>query len=144
MFLKHISFFLVLLGFLLTSCAENITEARDTPAPVPGNQSPNLMRALFSQIQDSVFTPSCALSGCHSGAVFPNLSAGQAYGNIVDQPSSLGDYIEPGDAMASYLYLKIIDDPAISGARMPRNAAPLSQAKLDSIEQWIEAGALNN
>jgi len=141
----RILFSVFILGFLLTSCAENITEARDVNTPDPGNPAPQLMRAMFSQIQDSVFTPSCALSGCHAGAVFPNLSAGQAYGNIVNQPSSSGDYIEPGDAMASYLFLKIIGDPSISGARMPRNGPPyLSQAKLDSIEQWIDAGALNN
>ena len=65
--------------------------------------------ATFAQVQETVFDVSCALSGCHSDSAWPNLSAGQAYDNIVDVESSRGiALVEPGDPVNSYLYLKLL------------------------------------
>ncbi|MGH1366215.1 MAG: hypothetical protein ACRBF0_21830 [Calditrichia bacterium] len=139
-------FSILLTAALMTACAENITEAREE-AGQQQMMSPNLMRASFTQIQDSVLTPTCAISGCHGDQIFPNLSANQSFGNIVNQAASSGLYIDPGDAEMSYLFLKVsrnTGDPAISGNRMPRNGTPLTQAKLDSIRKWINDGAMNN
>ena len=106
--------------------------------------------ATFSLVQEQIFTASCALSGCHTGgspASGLDLSAGQAYGNIVDvasveQPSL--DRIEPFDPETSYLWLKVIGDSSISGQQMPRGGPPLSQELQDLLRGWIEVGALDN
>ena len=46
-----------------------------------------------------------------------------------------GPVIEPGDAANSYLV-----DQIVSG-KMPKRGDPLSQAEIDIIVAWIEAGA---
>ena len=77
--------------------------------------------ATFAQVQETVFNVSCALSGCHGDAAWPNLSAGQAFDNIVDVESSRGiALVEPGDPDNSYLYHKLLADSDIDGSRMPR------------------------
>lgn len=108
------------------------------------------MAATFSRVQNEIFNPSCATSGCHSsGSASAGLSLaeGQAYGNIVNVPSTQQgskDRIEPGDADNSYLYLKVIGDGSIDGVQMPRFRTPLSQDLQDLLKDWIEAGAENN
>jgi len=132
---------IAVLGIVFTGCADQIVEF--TPS-ILDDQPENVVNARFSDIQTKVFNTSCALSGCHAGAVSPNLSAGEAYAAIVNRPSGQGgDYIEPGEPTNSYLFLKVLGSN-ISGQRMPRGAAPLSSAVLDSIRLWIENGALNN
>ncbi|MBM3262485.1 MAG: hypothetical protein FJY97_03545 [candidate division Zixibacteria bacterium] len=102
------------------------------------------MPATFSAIQSQVFTPQCALSGCHAGTETPNLSAGVAYNNIVNVASTQTlDYIEPGNSTTSYLYKKLTGS-GIVGNAMPRGGAALSTARLDSIRAWIDRGAANN
>ena len=108
------------------------------------------MEATFFRVQNEIFNPSCALSGCHSAgsaAQGLSLAEGQAFGNIVNVPSSVQgskDRIEPGDPNNSYLYLKVIGDPSISGVQMPRFRTPLSQELQDLLKDWIEAGTENN
>jgi hypothetical protein len=108
------------------------------------------MEATFTRVQNEIFNPSCALSGCHSAgsaAQGLSLAEGQAFGNIVNVRSSeqgSKDRIEPGDPNNSYLYLKVIGDPSISGVQMPRFRTPLSQELQDLLKDWIEAGAENN
>ena len=105
-------------------------------------------------IQEAIFTPSCATVGCHagenpSGAL--NLEAGEAWGEIVNQPSTEQtrtgttlDRIEPERPARSYLFLKVTADPKISGAPMPLGGSPLSQEAIDTLERWILEGALDN
>ena len=106
--------------------------------------------ATFTAVQQQIFTQSCAFSGCHGGsspAQGMDLRAGAAYSNIVNvrssEMSSL-DRIEPSDPDNSYLYLKVIGDSSISGSRMPRGRAPLSQNLIDLLRDWIERGAPND
>jgi len=106
--------------------------------------------ATFTKVQQEIFNPSCALSGCHSAASSAsglNLAAGAAFNNIVnvasvEQPSK--DRIEPGNPTGSYLWLKVTGDSSISGVRMPRGRPALSQDRLDLLRAWIEAGAQND
>lgn len=112
-------------------------------------ESPPPAAATFTDIQTTIFTPSCATSGCHSGANPPdglNLSAGMAYGDIVNvasvQMPSLF-LIEPGDPDSSYLVRKI-QGTGIVANRMPLNASPLSQAQIDLVREWVMNGAPNN
>ena len=106
--------------------------------------------ATFTRVQEEIFNPSCALSGCHSagfGAQGLVLAEGQAYNNIVTVPSTeqpARDLVEPGDPDNSYLYLKVIGDSSIDGLQMPRLRTPLSQALQDLLRDWIADGAQNN
>ena len=100
----------------------------------------------LESIQANIFTPKCALSGCHAGSAPQegmNLSAGLAYSNIVNVPSTevALDRVEAGDSSLSYLYWKVIGDPQIIGDRMPFGRPALSAAETDAIRDWIDAGA---
>ena len=113
---------------------------------VMSNPPPPLQPTLTS-IQANIFTPSCALSGCHSGAapqMGQNLSSGQAFANIVNVSSTEQPAFKrvlPGDAANSYLYMKITGDPRITGVQMPLTGGPLSADKIAAIRDWINAGA---
>ncbi|SUZ84360.1 uncharacterized protein METZ01_LOCUS37214 [marine metagenome] len=100
--------------------------------------------ATLSDVQNQVFTASC--TSCHSGSSPSqglNLSAGAAYGNTVNVPStevvSL-DLVEPGDADNSYLMQKL-EGTAQSGATMPNGSPMLSTTLRQLVRDWIDAGA---
>ena len=103
----------------------------------------------FSAIQNDIFNVSCALSGCHTGGSPTggmNLSSGQAYLNIVGIASSEVpglQRITPGNANDSYMVQKLEGTAAV-GAQMPFGAAPLSNAKIQNLRDWIDAGAMDN
>ncbi|MHC4235925.1 MAG: hypothetical protein ACYSUQ_12480 [Planctomycetota bacterium] len=107
----------------------------------------------FADDVQPIFTISCALSGCHAGAspsVGMNLSAGQALQNIVNVASvelASMDRITPGEPDNSYLIHKIQGTQGSVGGvggRMPLVGCCLSQAQIDTIRAWVEAGAENN
>jgi CHRD domain/Bacterial Ig-like domain len=102
----------------------------------------------FQSLQDTVFTPSCALSGCHAGATPQqgmNLSQGQAYAAIVNVPSMEVPTllrVKPGDPDQSYLVQKIEGTAAVGG-RMPLGGPALPADRIEAIRQWISEGAPN-
>jgi hypothetical protein len=134
-----------LVALLAAACSDRITTSTDMvfdldPSP-SGNESPP-DDETFTSIQQNVFDISCALSGCHRGSVFPDLSAGKAYANIVDAPSSQGlPLIAPEDPDGSYLYIKITAGSGMQDSRMPFGRSPLPAATLDAVKNWIERGA---
>mgnify|MGYP006120081069 CR=1 FL=1 len=107
--------------------------------------TPTILATDIDDIQSAIFTPSCAVSGCHNGSIAPNLSAGMAYARIVDVASgNFGlDYIEPGDPDDSYLVRKV-DTGTISGGKMPPGAASLSQANIALLRDWVTDGAVED
>ena len=136
--------YLVLLPLVLifAYCSDNIVES--VPS-IDENDEQATILPKFSEIQEKIFTPSCATAGCHSsGGVSPILSE-NSYQNIVNRPSSAGiDYIEPNDPDNSYLIRKILGSDGIFGSRMPLNRSPLSQTEIETIILWVEEGAENN
>lgn len=106
----------------------------------------------FSQIQQNIFTPKCAVSGCHIGPSnqLPgsmDLQEGNAYGNIVNVaseeiPSLLR--VNPGQPDSSYIVWKIEGRQGIQGERMPRGGPYLSQDEINAIRNWILQGAQFN
>jgi len=99
-------------------------------------------------VQVSVFTPRCAVSGCHvSGAPFGlDLSSGLTAGNTIGVMSSeLPGFarVTPFDATNSYLYMKVSGDPRLLGDPMPAPPNPLlTSQQLQLVEDWINAGAI--
>jgi len=112
------------------------------PTPPPAGFGPN-----FSEIQANVFTPDCATAGCHDAgaAASLDLRAGMSYAMLVDIPSTQDANIlrvRPGNPDASYLIQKL-EGTAASGQQMPPGA-PLPQADIDVIRQWIVDGAVDD
>lgn len=113
------------------------------------NPPPAAFNPVFSEIQSNVFTPSCAVSGCHTGGSAPQglrLDEANSYGLLVDQPSSEVPAtlrVAPGDPDNSYLIQKL-EGTASVGAQMPLNGPPLPQSTIDIIRQWITDGALDD
>ena len=131
---------------LLLAAACGTVKSPTEPAAAGGGTA-----FTFSQIQQEIFTPTCAKAGCHAAATASEglvLDAGQSYGLLVGHPASeQGSLarVEPGNPERSYLILKLKGDPSISGLRMPRDGPPfLTPAQIDGIAGWIRAGAPRN
>ncbi|MHC4235926.1 MAG: hypothetical protein ACYSUQ_12485 [Planctomycetota bacterium] len=129
----------------------DITDAHDAGAITDVCGAPALV-SFVNEVQP-IFSNSCAFSGCHGGAspaMGMNLTAGQAYANIVDVASvqlPSMDRIEPGMPDLSYLIHKIQGTQASvggSGLQMPRGGTPLPQATIDLMRLWVTQGARDN
>ena len=104
---------------------------------------------LSGEVQP-IFTNSCAISGCHTGANAQrglNLSVGQTYANVLNVPSrelSTMNLVTPGEPDNSYLVHKVQGTHlgvGGSGFQMPIGRSPLTQTEIDLIRAWITAGA---
>ena len=110
------------------------------------------VQPTLQSIQDNVFTPVCA--GCHTGPTSNDVndlpggmdltSLSMSFMSLVGV-TSLEDNnfqrVNDGDADASYLIQKL-EGTASSGSQMPDGGAPLDQATIDVIRQWITDGAM--
>jgi len=99
-------------------------------------------------IQDDLFTPHCATSGCHDSSAPPeglDLTNGTSFGLLVDVPSEQApalDRVEPGDPDNSYLIVKL-EQRGLVGNRMPADGPPfLDRSAIDVVRQWINDGAM--
>jgi len=106
-------------------------------------------RPTLTCIQQFVFTPTCAVAGCHldpGAQQGMDLSAGQAYARIVGVPSAevALNRVEPDQPDLSYLILKLEGDPGIVGERMPEGGPYLSPEQIGAIRDWIASGALDD
>lgn len=128
--------------------AGNVATSTTVSATVSNSTGPTPY--TFTEIQTQIFTPTCAVSGCHTGgspAAGQNLSAGVAYAQIVGVASSEVpslQRINPGNAAQSYMIQKLEGTAGITGQRMPFGGPYLPQATIDRIRAWVDAGAPNN
>lgn len=104
--------------------------------------------ATLQEIQDTIFTPHCAIGTCHdAGSVTENLnlSAGTAYSQLVnvsavENPAKLR--VNPGNPDDSFLVTKIQGPPPGEGNPMPPpGQLPLSADQIQLIRNWILQGA---
>jgi len=106
--------------------------------------------ATLDELQASIFTPNCAVSGCHTGPAGNTLPAGMdlssadaSFANLVGvaslQVPSLSR-VAANDPDNSYIVQKV-EGTAASGARMPLGGGVLDQALIDDLRQWISDGA---
>lgn len=106
--------------------------------------------ATLDALQARVFTPNCAVSGCHTGPAGDNLPEGMDLSTADASFQSLVGVaslqqtnllrVAAGDPDNSYLVQKL-EGTAASGARMPLGGGVLEQAIIDDIRQWITDGA---
>lgn len=104
----------------------------------------------YSKDVQPVFNSHCVV--CHAGAgqagltLEPNVSYGKLVG-VASTENATEMRVKAGAPDQSYLIAKLNGTQVQaggSGAQMPYGAAPLSQAQISLISQWITAGALNN
>lgn len=138
---------LILLATLISACSSGSGVGLDQNGNPnqDGNDIP--LADNFRSIQTNLFTPSCALSGCHSGPAPTgglSLTATDSFQNIVGQASSQVpalQRINPMDPDNSYLIHKV-EGTASVGLQMPRGMPPLSAEKIQVLRSWVSKGAL--
>lgn len=112
---------------------------------IPGMMGPPPATTLAA-LQAGIFTPIC--SSCHQpGGIGPMPLDNEAatFASLVDIDSieiTTLKRVAPGDSENSYLVWKIEGRPTIVGSPMPLGGPMLSQAEIDMIRDWIDAGAL--
>jgi hypothetical protein len=134
--------FLILAASFLINCSSPAEPEN------PIEEQPVANPALAQDIQTAIFNGSCALGGCHDATAASNLdlSQGNAYNNLVNVTSfqdATKKLVLPSDANNSYLVIKIEGNQTV-GSRMPQNRSPLSNARIQTIKNWINNGAPNN
>lgn len=109
----------------------------------------------LTQLQTTYFGPIC--SGCHNGTPSSSRTDGlpgsqnlstkadtfAALVNVASLEVSSLKRVSPNDADNSYIIQKLEGTQTV-GARMPFGGPYLTQAQIDDIKGWINAGALNN
>jgi hypothetical protein len=144
----HLAMVVFVIGVALAGCSAGSGEGLDDngrPIGEGGGDVP--LTADFDSIQANVFTPSCALSGCHAGAAAPlglKLDVGNSFALLanvssVQAPGTLR--VKPFEPALSYLIQKL-EGTATGGLRMPLGGPSMPQATIDVIRQWITEGAL--
>lgn len=105
----------------------------------------------FTEIQQTMFTPRCAMPGCHDAASKMgnlDLTAGSSYAQLVNVPPNIPSAaqagllrVSPGSPDTSFLMIKLQGPPPVEGSRMPLTGAPLSTDQIALIRDWILQGA---
>jgi hypothetical protein len=115
--------------------------------PTPTATTP----ATLDEIQRTIFSPRCAIPGCHDSSgqdADLTLDADHAYAQLVGVPPSNGAAsaagllrVEPGHPENSFLLIKLNGPSKDEGVRMPATGAPLTPAQIQLIHDWIAGGA---
>ncbi len=120
---------------------------------VPAYVAPD---SSYGLIYNKIFTPSCALAGCHANeshdehAHAVTLEGSSTYTNIINGKTKNIQaaaanllIIMPGDTSRSFLYQKLIYNRSVHkyGAPMPSGGLTISDKKIEFVKQWIQAGA---
>jgi hypothetical protein len=135
----------------LIACSSGSTSAVGGGAVVDGDAA--AAPATFTEVYTEVLQPIC--SSCHrpggEGSFQDFSSQSAAYAALVgvkgSGPScgSSGETrVVPGRSSESLLFQKVSETSPPCGARMPLGGPALSSAQTTLIEEWINAGALND
>jgi hypothetical protein len=134
-------------ALLITACGK-LAELPTEPGG-PGSGEPIDPTATLTRVQTEIFTPTCAVLGCHDRLGRQEnqiLAQGSAYSNIVDVRSNQMpglNRVAPSDPANSYLYRKITG-AGITGDRMPQGGPFLNDAQIRLVRDWIRRGAPND
>ena len=114
---------------VMISCTKTTT--------VPIDNTPAITTTVtFAKDIQPILTKSCAISGCHSGAIAPNLSAATAYNALEN-----GNFINTSTPKSSDVYLWLTGKKAVTmPAGAPNNPSNINALML----AWITQGAKNN
>ena len=120
------------------------------PTTAPTTSTTTSSGVSYSNNIQPLFNTNCVV--CHQGAGQGGLTLepNKSYSNLVGVQStetSTELRVKAGAPDQSYLLAKLNGTQVQaggSGAQMPYGAAPLPQAQISLIQQWISQGALNN
>lgn len=126
----------------------NSTSNSSTPNASTANNSGAQFTADYLAVH-AIVTGSCALAGCHgpnsAGGAFvvpagQNASPAELQAALADKVSvSSGDLlVQPSDSASSDIYTRLLASPP---QQMP-TTGPLPQGEIDTIQAWIDAGAV--
>ncbi|MGE0868213.1 MAG: hypothetical protein AB7P03_06620 [Kofleriaceae bacterium] len=150
-----------------SGCRITLDEATDAgsdtiDAPTPAACLAANGHSDFAFVQDKILVKQCTFSECHNGGADEagqlDLRAGMAYATLMNRDSELDPHhklVVPGMPSQSYLLLMLkhikpedMEPDAIppDEGYMPKASVfkPLCIEKLNAIERWIAAGALND
>ena len=118
-------------AFMLTlvGCTKTTSVLLDNSPAVTGTVS-------FSKDIVPLLTKNCAISGCHSGSVAPNLSSTLAYNSLKS-----GNYVSTSSPSTSLVYLWLTGKES---ATMPMGATNNPSNINALMLAWIKQGANNN
>ena len=114
-----------------------------------GSDSGDTSVPTFTEIQDTIFAPSCAFSTCHGdadGVADIVLTGDAAYAALYEAPAVGKEdaiLVIPGDADNSYLVQKMEEADDIEGLPMPP-AGILDEELTQMVRAWIDAGAADD
>jgi hypothetical protein len=103
----------------------------------------------FTAVYDELLSElGCTAGFCHGGTGLQLDDPTTAYNNLLNAVSNGAGcenkkFIVPNDVASSYLYTKVLPNPAC-GKQMPADMAPLTDQQLTQLRTWIEMGAPNN
>jgi hypothetical protein len=144
--------FAICLSIVLSNCGNTVTNNDPQPDAVAEISS-------FNLIQDQIFTPSCATSGCHASdkdASFKQhglvLAKGKAFKSLFGitpkNPNAITDKLKLVAAFKSaesLLFHKLnwngAHHTASYGSPMPLGGTSLFVGQIEFVRRWIEAGA---
>ncbi len=142
---RHVNLYAIGLGLALlaTSCTKD-EGPLFVPKPVPDDPGVPIDTAYFATEVLPIFTAHCWT--CHPPMAEMDLSASEAYNNLVDVTSTNhapAIRVVPGDPDASVLWNKVTFTEEY-GLGMPPDGTFLSAEELVIIRDWIQQGASNN
>lgn len=153
--LNHLfSVFMLLIScaFLINSC----TKETDTPTNPYDNvdyntdttQEPTPDPISIIGLHKNIFSPRCAIPGCHDGTFEPDFRTVQStYSTLVYQPvnkfsvngvDSFDFRVIPTNVTGSFLHERLTTS---TSDYMPSNGNKLSAEQISQIDQWITDGA---
>lgn len=144
--MNYKSWIILLVVLTIFSCKKD-----EEPAYTPPDGS-------FGLLYDKIFTPSCALSGCHADedhqkeghAHGISLEGSETYNYLINKSPKNASAIQaglsivvPNDTTKSFLYHKVNykNSPFKYGAPMPGGGLELTKNQITFIKQWIMGGA---
>lgn len=117
--------------------------AEPEPTPPPGREG--FLTGELCLVR-TVFESSC-VTGCHS-ALVPGGGLDlqtDPHGALVDRPSTAGPpLVTPGDAIGSFLFLKMANLQAAGQGDVMPPAGVLGAVPQDVVRSWIDNGAAND
>ena len=143
--------FFPLCALYLLACGGGSTSAAPAgPGPAVDSAA---TQATLTEVYTAILQPTC--SPCHhpggEGSFQDFSSQSNAYAALVgvkaSGPScgSSGETrVVPGSASQSLLFQKVSEASPPCGSQMPLGGPPLSSSQTTLIENWINAGALND
>lgn len=143
---------ILLLVFLINSC----TKETETPAnpydsvnyDIDTTQDPNPDPNSIVGLHKNIFSPRCAMPGCHDGTFEPDFRTVQStYSTLVYQPvnkytvnetDSFEYRVIPYNVTESFLHERLT---TTTSDYMPSNGNKLSSSDIACIDNWISDGA---